>query len=251
MENKTSPVESVDRALVLLMAMRDRGPLSVKAAAELLRVAPSTAHRLLNSLAYRGFAAQGHDRTYRQGPEFSGRSARPLSTQEIRQAAQAALHQLHSAAGETVQLMVMHGGHIRFVDGVESNRTLRIGMLVGNLMPAFASAGGKAMLARMTNTQLEALYRSGLPHWPTSRITTPALLKRHMTKVRRDGFGASIEETEQGVMGLGVSINDPHGLPVAALTIATPSVRFDRSAVGANVEALQRAAATVTEQLYR
>ena len=52
-------------------------------------------------------------------------------------------------------------------------------------------------------------------------------------------------------MGLGVSINDPHGVPVAALTIATPSVRFDRSAVNANVEALHRAAATVTEALYR
>ncbi|GAA1498792.1 IclR family transcriptional regulator [Paeniglutamicibacter kerguelensis] len=251
MENKTSPVESVDRALVLMMAMRDGGPLSVKAAAELLGVAPSTAHRLLNSLAYRGFAAQSHDRTYRQGPEFSGRSAQPVSTEQIRQVAQAAMQQLQAAAGETVQLMVMYGGHIQFIDGVESKRTLRIGKLVGNLMPAFVSAGGKAMLARMTNTQLEDLYRSGLLSWSTSKITTPSLLKRHMTKVRRDGFGASIEETEQGVMGLGVSINDPHGVPVAALTIATPSVRFDRSAVNANVEALHRAAATVTEALYR
>ena len=249
MENKSSPVESVDRALLLMLAMRDAGPLSVKAAAELLDVAPSTAHRLLTALAFRGFAAQGHDRTYRQGPELSGRTPQFLSTQQLRKHAQAALVRLQGTVGETVQVMVLNGGNIQFVDGVESTRNLRVGMRIGDMMPAFVSSGGKAMLARLTNAELEELYRSGLPPWPTSKTTTLAALKRSMTKIRRDGFGTSFEETEQGVVGLGVSINDPDGRPVAAVTTATPSIRFDRSAMPGHIEALQLAAAEIMEKL--
>ena len=51
-----SPVESVDRALVLLTALRDGEVLSVTDAAARLGVAPSTAHRLLTSLVHRDFA---------------------------------------------------------------------------------------------------------------------------------------------------------------------------------------------------
>lgn len=151
--------------------------------------------------------------------------------------------------GETVQLMVLRGGNIQFVDGIESGRTLRVGMRVGDTMPAFVSAGGKAMLARLTNTELEDLYRSGMPSWPTGRIANIASLKRSMTKVRRAEFGTNFEETEQGVVGLGVSVNDRDGRPIAALTTATPSVRFDRSAMPEHVEALRRAATAISSEL--
>lgn len=249
MENKSSPVESVDRALLLLMRMRDQGPLSVKAAADQLDVAPSTAHRLLSALTFRGFAAQDHDRHYRLGPALTDRSAEAFSTQLIRKHAHEALVELQQTVGETVQLMVLRGGNIQFIDGIESKRTLRVGMRVGDKMPAFVSAGGKAMLARLTNTELEDLYRSGLPTWPTGRITTMATLKRSMTRIRREGFGTNFEETEQGVVGLGVSINDADGRPVAAITTATPSIRFERADMPTHLTALHRAAEGITTQL--
>lgn len=249
MENKSSPVESVDRALLLLMTMRDHGPLSVKAAAEQLDVAPSTAHRLLSALTFRGFAAQDHDRQYRLGPALSERSAEAFSTQIIRKHAHESLVELQETVGETVQLMVLRGGNIQFIDGIESKRTLRVGMRVGDKMPAFVSAGGKAMLARLTNTELEDLYRSGLPNWATGRITNMATLKRGMT-IRREGFGTNFEETEQGVVGMGVSINDADGRPVAAITTATPSIRFERADMPAHLTALHRAAEGIATRLF-
>lgn len=231
------------------MRMRDQGPLSVKAAAEQLDVAPSTAHRLLTALTFRGFAAQSHDRTYRPGPEISGHPQPFLSTQTLGEHSQAALVRLQGTVGETVQVMVLNGGNIQFVDGVESARNLRVARRIGDMMPAFVSSGGKAMLAQLPNAELEEIYRSGLQSWPTGKITTLASLRRSMTKIRRDGFGTSFEETEQGVVGLGVSINDADGRPVAAVTTATPSIRFDRSAMPLHVEALQLAAAEIMEKL--
>ncbi|MCG2621178.1 IclR family transcriptional regulator [Arthrobacter sp. I2-34] len=246
---ETSPVESVDRALLLLLLMRERGPVSVKTAAEHLAVAPSTAHRLLSALAFRGFVSQDRERRYRLGPALMDRSMEPFSISRLREYARGPLLELHSRLGETVQLMVLRGGNIQFIDGVESESSLRVGMRIGDQMPAFVSAGGKAILAQLSNAELEELYRNGLPAWPTSRITTMAMLKRSMTKVRRAEFGTNFEETEQGVSGVGVSIGDVTGRPVAAVTVATPSIRFRRVDMAVHVAALRQAAASIEERI--
>jgi IclR family acetate operon transcriptional repressor len=246
---ETSPVESVDRALVLMLLMHERGPVSVKTAAVHLDVAPSTAHRLLSALAFRGFAVQDRERRYRLGPALTDRAAEPLSIRKLREYARSPLLELHRQLGETVQLMVLRGGNIQFIDGVESEFSLRVGMLIGDQMPAFVSAGGKAMLAHLNNGELEELYRGGLPAWPTSRITSMAMLKRSMTKVRRAEFGTNFEETEQGVSGVGVSVNDMTARPVAAITVATPSIRFRRTDMAEHVEALRQAAAGIEERI--
>lgn len=67
-------LDSVDNALRLLQMLRDVGALRLKDAAEELGTAPSTAHRLLAMLVYRGFAVQDEKRRYHRGPRWgSGR----------------------------------------------------------------------------------------------------------------------------------------------------------------------------------
>ncbi|WP_084637137.1 IclR family transcriptional regulator [Neomicrococcus aestuarii] len=245
----SSPIASVDRALLLILLMKESGPISVKSASEHLGVAPSTAHRLLNALMHRGFAAQDHERRYRLGPALVERHSERYTVQALRQSARSALMVLSQEVGETVQLMVLTEGNIQFIDGIESTKTLRVGMRVGDKMPAFVSAGGKAILALFSNAELEDLYRQGIPAWSTSRIDSLKTLKREMTKVRRAEFGSNFEEMEEGVVGLGVAVTDPDGHPVAAITTATPSIRFDRNNIPSHVAALQTAAAAISEEL--
>ncbi|WP_226823660.1 helix-turn-helix domain-containing protein [Brevibacterium aurantiacum] len=59
---------SVDNALRLLQTLRDTGAVSITDAAADLQVSPSTAHRLLSMLVYRGFAVQDESRIYHPGP---------------------------------------------------------------------------------------------------------------------------------------------------------------------------------------
>lgn len=63
-------LDSVDNALRLLQMLRDVGALRLKDAAEELGTAPSTAHRLLAMLVYRGFAVQDEKRRYHPGPAW-------------------------------------------------------------------------------------------------------------------------------------------------------------------------------------
>ncbi|MEW1982007.1 IclR family transcriptional regulator [Citricoccus sp. NPDC079358] len=246
-----SPVESVDRALVLLGLLRSQGSVSVTTAAAYLDVAPSTAHRLLNALAFRDYAIQDHLRRYRIGPAFSDSRSRPPAVGGLLAAAQPALEHVVDKLGETTQVMVLRGGDIQFLDGIESPRGLRVAMRRGDTMPAFTSAGGKALLSRLPNQELEEVYRAGVPDWPTAKIHSLSTLKRRMTRIRHDGYATNIEETEQGVVGVGIAVVNYLGRPLAGLTTATPSLRFSHAEVPRHVEVLRSAARILESRLAR
>lgn len=243
-----SRLESVDRALQLLVLLRDGGPLSVTAAARHLGVVPSTAHRLLAALCDRGFAVQTAGRLYQAGPEIAAVGA-GLSTHALRDAAQPALRWLTETVEETSQLMVLKGQNIEFIEGVESSSVLRVIALAGERMPAYCSAGGKALLAELDDEEIDQIYQHGLPPWPSARITDVASLKKHLTAVRRSGYGVNIEETEGNVCGVGVCVRDDTGRPIAALTLAIPSPRFNQSDLDRYVAGLRTAADLVRRRL--
>jgi DNA-binding IclR family transcriptional regulator len=243
------PLQSVDRALQLVLLLREGRTLSVQQAADVLGTAPSTAHRLLSALTQRGFAVQDRERRYGAGPVFVPEAA-PIDGGTLRRLAYPVLQVLHERLGETVQVMVLRGHNILFVDGIENvRRSLRVGMRIDDEMPAYCSAGGKAILAEMANLEIEQLYRGGLTPWPTARFTSVKALERHLATVRRVGYGTSVEETERGVHGIGVSVHAPPLGTVAALTTAVPSVRFHRQAVPEYVEALGEAKASLEKAL--
>ena len=243
------PIESVDRALQLLQLLHEGATLSVTDAAHRLDVAPSTAYRLLSSLVFRGFAVQDHGRRYRIGPVFVPSRAEELTPRVLREMAHPALERLHERSGETVQLMVLHRRDIKFVDGMECERPLRVGVRVGDQMPAHCSAGGKAILAALSNAEVERLYHLGLPEWPTARITDPVALKRHLAHVRQLGYGDNREETERGVSGVGMTIRDSLGRPVGAFTIAVPTARFTKNELGGWCAGLAEAVGRTEERL--
>lgn len=243
------PLESVDRALRLALLLRDAGPMTVTAAAERLNVAPSTAHRLLTSLVHRGFAVQDRDRRYHAGPASGGPFRPKIPEWLLRERARPALQELQAAVPETVQIMQLWGTNIWFVDGLECQAPLRVGVRIGALMPAHCSAGGKALLATLEPEELEQLYHTGVPPWPGARYTTVAALKRHLSVVRRQGYGANLEETEPGVCGVGVAVPDSGTRTNLAFTVALPTARFDPADVPGYVAALRTAANDLAARL--
>ena len=64
-------LQSVDLSLTLILLLRDQGSLTISGAAEALGVSPSTAHRSMAMLVYRGFATRSESRSYLPGPALS------------------------------------------------------------------------------------------------------------------------------------------------------------------------------------
>ena len=208
-------MESVHRALVLLKTIIDHGSLGVTEAAALLDVNASTAQRLLATLVHDGFAVQSPDRRYSAGPALTspGLSTRiPQLTDRLRPALEA----LFDRSGETVHLAALHGTRVLHLDGIEARtHTLRFGLRVGVWLPAHATAGGKALLADLTDEEIVRRYAdaAGLPHARTDIDTTR--------------IASNLAESEPGIAALATSIGEVGGHRIG-LSIALPIARYTR-----------------------
>ncbi|MFJ9034239.1 IclR family transcriptional regulator [Streptomyces sp. NPDC102274] len=223
MKNKPAyGIESVDNALRLAVLLQEEGNLRVTDAARHLGVARSTAHRLLTMLVYRDFAVQDQDRRYVPGPVFQ-RGHTHRSAARLRRLALPHLEALVAGCGETANLQILVGDHIRFVASVESDQVLRVGNRGGRMLPAHLASGGLALLALLPETAVGALYAA--PDAP--RVDLPRLLT-DLRKVRRQGFALNNQGTEIGVTAVGRAVRGPDGEPTAALCIAVPTARFTR-----------------------
>src|SRR4029079_13414807 len=153
------PVESVDRALALLLLLRDRKSMSVSEASRAVGVGPSTAHRLLAALQYRGFVAQDlTTKAYGPGPVLLELGLSVVRGLDIRAQARPLMEALVREVGETAHLAILRGSDILFIESVESDKALRVANRAGMTLPAHATAAGKALLANLSPAELTALY---------------------------------------------------------------------------------------------
>ncbi|MGI8657485.1 MAG: IclR family transcriptional regulator [Candidatus Limnocylindria bacterium] len=246
-EKPKYPIESVDNALRLLLGFREHATLGVSDAGELIGVAPSTAHRLLSMLQYRGFAMQDDERRmYRAGPALIEIGLKAVRDLDLRQAARPHLEHLNAAVDETVHLLLLEGSGARFIDGVESSRALRVTSRTGMLLPAHCTAGGKALLAALSQEQLRALLPDERLIGLTAKsVVTRAQLEAELAEVAQRGYATNTGESEDDVTAIGVAIRDQRGRARAAAAIAVPSSRMDAGRVEAYAAALIETAVTI------
>jgi IclR family transcriptional regulator, acetate operon repressor len=222
------PIASVDNALRLLLLLGERPSIRLSDAATELGVANSTAHRLLAALAHRGFARQDADRAYRAGPALLDVGLAAVHHLDARSVCRPLLEELSAATGETVHCGVLEAATIRYVDGVESTRVLRVARRTGMALPAHCSAAGKALLARLDPAELRRRYPQPRLETITPRsIKSFSALERALAGVRRAGYAVNRNESEQGVAAVAVVVDDRAGRPVAAVSCAAPLARMD------------------------
>jgi IclR family transcriptional regulator, acetate operon repressor len=223
----TYSLDSVDNALHLVQALRDEGQLRLKDAAEQLGVAPSTAHRLMSMLVYRGFAVQDESRTYLPGPSLGVPPVSVGWTRQLRNLAQPHLEHLLGKLDETVNLMIRVGTSVRFLSTLESSNFLRIGDRQGTVLPARFASGGKAMLAQLDAAHLAKLYQSQSSAFASDFLPADEFgaLTEELRRVRDHGYALNVEETEEGVVAVGAVLTNGAGHAVGAFSVAAPAVR--------------------------
>jgi IclR family acetate operon transcriptional repressor len=244
---------SVDNALWLLQLVAERQALRVAEAAELLGVARSTAHRLLGALRRRGFVMQDRPNgAYRPGPALNEIGVAAINRIDIRRVARPVLEELQEQTQETASLAVLEGTTIRFVDCVESARSVRVGNRTGVVRQAHASAVGKAILAELPLAEIERRYPTNeLAASTAVSMTDRATLLEQLAEIRAQGYALNWEESSEGVSAVAVALRDTSGTPLAALGIAAPSSRTGSiEGIRAHAPAVLRGARLVQERLH-
>src|SRR5918995_2570049 len=142
-------VQSLDRAFDLLEALAAGGELGVTELAHRTALVPSTVHRLLATLAKRGYVAQdaGSGRYmlgYKVSEIASGLEQRPTRPKA---AARPHLERISQETEETVNLVVLDADRVVYVDQVEGTRRVRMFTAVGTAALAHSTGSGKAIMA--------------------------------------------------------------------------------------------------------
>lgn len=234
MQNRHSavsyPIESVDSALRLLVLLRDEAAaapgsgVGVVEISRRLRVAPSTAHRLLTMLVHHGFAEQDASRRYRLGPAMSEAGVARREP-DLRALTHDTLRMLNRELGETVHLMVLEGPSVRFAAGIEGAHDDRVDSKEGMVLPAHTTAGGRAILAHLSRAELSALYPHGLPTLYAATADSLPELLRQLAAVKRRGYAVSLDESERGIAGVAAPVRTADGRVRGALAVALRSSR--------------------------
>lgn len=238
------PIGSVDNALRLLLRFREQKTIGVSVAAAALGVAPSTAHRLLAMLEYHDLVARDPaTRQYTAGVGLMELGLSIVTDMDIRTQARPIMIQLNGELGETIHLVALRGADALFLDGVESDRAVRVGSRTGVVLPAHCVSGGKALLARHSEERLLQLYpRERLNGLTGDSVKTRSHLIKELAEVRERGYATNFGESESGLTAVGVAVLDRQGFPRAALVVAAPSARLPKSRVARTAEAARTAA---------
>lgn len=237
-------VSSVEKAFGLLEHLADVGkPLSLNEITQAAQLPKPTAYRLLRSLHELGYVARPlGSRDYALGPRAT-RLARLIGDGdpygELKAAARPLLERLHEALDETVNLGVLSGSSVHYLDFVETTQPLRYIVIPSDRDPYHATALGRAIVSQLGPAAQEAMLAATRPRAKKSASTPlePDDLRQLLAQARLNGYAEEVEEAVPGVACLAVSLVS-RGFPEAAISVAVPMQRFDVGRRQAMVEAL-------------
>lgn len=194
-----------------------------------LGLSTSTAHRLLSTLADEGLLDQeAESGRYRLGLTVFDLAAAAPTPRSLHEAALVSMTELRARTGETVQIAVLDGREVVYVERLDSPNTVRVMSTVGRRNDAHCTSTGKVLLAFTPKRHRDAILDGWvLPRQTEFTITDLDLLRRQLRQIQRAGFAENRQESQPDVVSVAAPIRDAGGGAVAALSLVGPKDRMD------------------------
>ena len=247
--NRLSSVANAARVLKSFSAATPTWGVTELAAE--LDISTSTVHRLLSTLADEAVLEQDAETgRYRFGLSVMDMAAAMPTQRSLHEAVLVSMTELRSRTGETVQVGVLDGRQVVYVERLDSPDTLRVFTRLGRRNHAHCTSSGKALLAFIPRRERDRLLDGWrLPAVTEHSITDVAVFRRELELIRRRGYAENRQESELGVVSVAAPIRDRSGSTVASLSLAGPTERMDPNR-RTYAEAVVALARTVSAQMF-
>jgi DNA-binding IclR family transcriptional regulator len=224
-------VPAVSRALDILELFLDRPTLSAPEITDRLGLPRTTVHELVTTLVERAYLVPvgGQPARYRLGMRVFQLGASFADQLDLAREAQDVAHDVAAACDETVHIAVLDGTDVVYIAKVDSTHPVRMVSAVGRRLPAHCTAVGKVLLSALTPEALDARYPRGrdLPAMTPRSVTSPARLRAQLAEVRSRGLAYDHCESNDAVHCVAAPVLDHSGAMVAAMSISTPTLRWN------------------------
>lgn len=235
---------------LLALYDRDHAEWGVRDAASKLKMAKSSVHDLMNSLAKLGFLNKTEDNRYRLGWRLVTLSETLLATTELRKEAHPVMEELAAQYQETIHLAVLDDTQAVYVDKLEGSQAVRVELTaLGARLYAHCSALGKVLLAFSPKEEVNRIIKTaGLPRFTPNTITDAEELHQALTKIQKQGYAYDLQEILPDLCCVGAPIYNHLGRVIAAISMSIPAYRFRRSQSDYR-DAIVRTAKIISERL--
>jgi IclR family transcriptional regulator, KDG regulon repressor len=229
----------------------ERPELGVREVARRLKLASSTAGRLLATLQKAGVLTQNAPmRKYTLGPRVLAWAGIYTGILDVRAAAGPILDRLRQATRETTTLYVLDGDERVCVERLEGPQNIRAVVRLGERLPLYAGAGGKVLLAFLPpGTRQTTLARLVLTRFTDKTIRNRDRLERQLRTIRRQGYATSVAERFAGASAVAAPVRGADGAVIAAVNISGPSERFTGSRQAEYVRQVTKAALALSRAM--
>ncbi len=186
----------------------------------------SSAHRYIATLASLGYLEQDRaTRKYRLGPRVLDLGFSAINSMELREIAAPHLQALSDRTGHTVNMAVLDGIDIVYVERCRSSsrgqREIDLNLHVGARLPAYCTSMGKVLLADLPGDEQKArLAQMELAKRGPNTLTTRTALLQELERVRAHGLAINNEELAYGLRSIAVPVRGSEGEVVAAINLA-------------------------------
>ncbi|MDH7971507.1 IclR family transcriptional regulator [Sphingomonas sp. AR_OL41] len=235
------PVKSALRTLDIIeyVVARDR-PVVAQEVAAALTIPVSSLSYLLTTLVDRGYLARA-GRRYTPGPGLARLQTR-ASGMALAERVAPLVRALRLQLNETTSFFIRKGWEVEALVTETSEHALRYAVQMGTSTALHGFAAGKAILATLPDSELEAyLTETERVAFTPATITAAAELRREIAEIRRTGIARTREEHTPGIQGIARAVM-VGGAALGAFSVAIPSVRFDATVEDNVAELLRRTA---------
>lgn len=200
----------------------------------------STAHRLTRELVERGALERDSSGAYRVGLWlWEVASLAPHGT-GLRENALPFLEDLYEATHQHVQLAVLDGSEVVYVERISARTAVKIMSRVGGRLPVHATGVGLVLLAFAPPEVQERVLAAPLKRYSGKTITEPERLRRVLADVRRDGYALSDGQIEPEVLSVAAPVYGEADTVIAAISIVVPAEGAEPRALVPAVRAAAR-----------
>ena len=220
-------VSAVSRAAAILdLVGRAPQPPSIASIGAMLGIPRNTTYQLVYTLADAQLLRVVDGRLHLGVRTFELGSRYAMNLDLVTEAREVA-GPLRDVSGETVHVAVLDGRDAVYLVKEESRQAVRMSSRIGLRLPAHVSAVGKAMLAALPATELDALLDGVVLERMTSHsITDLDALRKDLHATRERGYAIDNQESSPDVACVAAAVRDGSGSVVAGVSISMPLSRM-------------------------
>ncbi|HEY1802014.1 MAG TPA: IclR family transcriptional regulator, partial [Terriglobales bacterium] len=194
--------------------------------------------RLVHTLVQLGYVRQDpKTRHFRPAPRVLSLGYSYFDGLDLRQLAAPFLDDLATRFNEAVNLAVLDGDEVIFLERIGSSHIISINLHIGSRLPLYSTSLGRALICEMPKEWLRA-YMGRLTSDQRARDYLNAgekILPKILEETRRLGYALNDQELVNGLRAVASPIRDATNEIIGAVGVGAPSSRVSLTELRRNI----------------